>query len=82
MNQEEPLFVENGDKPSCAITWEWGRDEPNGDRIDRYVGADGCLYERMIPSGGGYCPELQGSVPGREPIWTRLGSIQNRSTHF
>jgi hypothetical protein len=64
MNQEEPFLVEHGDKPSCTITWEWGRDELNGDRLDRYSGADGFLYERMTPSGGGYCPEIAGQCAG------------------
>ena len=64
MAEAEPSFTERGDVPACTVTWEWGRDEPDGSRIDRYVGADGFFYERIIPKGGGYCPEVQGAVPG------------------
>src|SRR5258706_469674 len=78
MEGEEPFFVENGEVPRCTVTWEWGRDESDGSRIDRYACADGYLYERMIPRGGGYCPEVQGSVPGREPTWTRNRSRSGR----
>lgn len=75
MDREEPIVLEHGDKPTSGmtLTWLWGRDEPDGTRIDRYTASDGYFYERMVPPGGGYCPELQGTRPGREPVWTRIG---------
>ena len=74
MDEEEPLVIEFGDKPTSGttLTWLWGRDDFDGTRTDRYCANDGHVYERMIPPGGGYCHELQGTVPGREPVWTRV----------
>ena len=63
------------DSPSCTVTWELGRDDSDGTRIDRYTGADGFFYER-IPNGGGLCPDLQGEVPSLEPFWQRIGPIR------
>lgn len=79
MDEKEPIVLELGDKPTPGTTlnWLWGRDEPDGTRIDRYSANDGYLYERMIPPGGGHCYELRGTVPGREPVWTRIGPAQN-----
>jgi hypothetical protein len=73
MNSEDRPYLQRGDVPSCTITHEDGWDTPDGRRIDRYAGADGYAYEREIPAGGGFCPELQGTVQGREPVWRRLG---------
>ena len=70
------LVAEREEIPPCTVTWEWGRDEPDGSRIDRYVGADGFFYERIIPKGGGLCPEIQGEVPGLEPFWQRIERIR------
>ena len=78
MAQEESSTLGLGEIPTCTVTvtWEWGRDEPDGSRIDRYIGADGYIYyEHIIPKGGGYCPEVQDIVPGREPVWNRVGRI-------
>lgn len=82
MDQEEPIIVEHGDKPPCGWTWLWGRDEPDGTRIDRYAANDGYSYERMIPHGGSYCPEMQGTRPGREPVWTRIGPTRYPATQL
>jgi hypothetical protein len=82
MDKEGPIIIEHGDKPTCGWTWLWGRDESDGTRIDRYAANDGYLYERMIPPGGSYCPELQGTVPGREPVWTRIGLIRDSRTQI
>jgi hypothetical protein len=73
---EDPVFIQHGDVPSCTVTWEWGRDESDGSRIDRYVGNDGNYYERIIPKGGGYCPEVQGTISGLEPFWQRIGRVR------
>ena len=75
---QEPIVIEHGDKPTPGMTlnWLWGRDEPDGTRIDRYSTNDGYFYDRMVPTGGGLCPDLQGTVPGREPVWTRIGPIR------
>src|SRR6516225_5044958 len=54
---DEERFLEYGDMP-CSLTWQWGRDNPDGTRIDRYIGSDGVLYERIIPKGGPLCPEF------------------------
>jgi hypothetical protein len=79
MDEEEPIVIEHGDKPAHGTTlnWLWCRDEPDGTRIDRYSANDGYSYERMIPPGGGYCYELRGTVPGREPVWKRIGPAEN-----
>jgi hypothetical protein len=82
MDKEEPIFIEHGERPTCTATWLWGRDESDGTRIDRYAANDGYLYERMIPPGGGYCPELQGTVPGREPVWKRIGLMRKSDTQI
>jgi hypothetical protein len=79
MDQEEPVVIEHGDKPMCGMTWLWGKDESDGTRIDRYAANDGYLYERMVPRGGGYCYELRGTVPGREPVWTRIGPTREHA---
>lgn len=50
MDQEDPVVIELGDKPNCGRTWLWGRDEPDGTRIDRYAANDGYLYERIALS--------------------------------
>lgn len=57
----------------CSLTWAWGRDDPNGTRIDRYIGSDGLQYERIIPKGGPLCPEVQDVMPGCEPYWQLIG---------
>jgi len=62
--------------PSCTLDWEWGREDPDGTRIDRYTGVDGFFYERIVPQGGGLCPDLQGEVLGLEPFWQRIGPIR------
>lgn len=49
---------------------------PYGARIDRYTGADGFFYERIIPKFGGLCPDIQGEVRGREAFWQRIGRIR------
>jgi hypothetical protein len=70
MDEDEPIVIEYSDKPTSGmtLTWLFGRDEFDGTRIDRYCANDGYVYERVVPPGGGYCPELQGTVLGREPV--------------
>ena len=59
-----------------SLTWEWGRDDPDGTRIDRYVGSDGFLYERITPKGGPLDPDFQEVAPGCEPVWQRIGPLR------
>ncbi len=47
MAADELFPVDLNTKPSCGLTWQWKRDNPDGTRTEQYAGADGYLYQKL-----------------------------------